>query len=142
MSSSNRFNNCEKLIIASSVTKGVYLRPCILLIKHWTLDTLIIRYFQNKDIDSNQDLQKRHYTNGSIKKQPFLNRGSNKLLSSGSLSSSMLPISSWKLKIIAYRDSATTPSSSKLELPDIILSRRAPPYLMWKCEIGLWFVCL
>ena len=35
---------------------------------------------------------------------------------SGSLSSRMLPILSWKLKIIAYRDSSTIPSSSKLEL--------------------------
>ena len=35
---------------------------------------------------------------------------------SGSLSSSMLPILSWKLKIIAYRGSSTIPPSSKLEL--------------------------
>ena len=35
---------------------------------------------------------------------------------SGSLSSSVLPILSWKLKITAYRGSSTIPSSSKLEL--------------------------
>ena len=35
---------------------------------------------------------------------------------SGSLSSSMLPILSWKLKIIAYIGSSTIPPSSKLEL--------------------------
>ena len=35
---------------------------------------------------------------------------------SGSLSSSMLPVLSWKLKIIAYRGSSTIPPSSKLEL--------------------------
>ena len=34
---------------------------------------------------------------------------------SGSLSSSMLPILSWKLKITAYRGSSTIPPSSKLE---------------------------
>ena len=32
------------------------------------------------------------------------------------LSSSMIPILSWKLKIIAYRSSSTIPPSSKLEL--------------------------
>ena len=36
--------------------------------------------------------------------------------SSGSLSSSMLPILSLKLKIIAYRGNSTIPPSSKLEL--------------------------
>ena len=35
---------------------------------------------------------------------------------SGSLSSSMLSILSWKLKIIAYRGSSTISPSSKLEL--------------------------
>ena len=35
---------------------------------------------------------------------------------SGSLSSSMLPILSWKLNIIAYRGNSTIPPSSKLEL--------------------------
>ena len=35
---------------------------------------------------------------------------------SWSLSSSMIPILSWKLKIIAYRGSSTIPPSSKLEL--------------------------
>ena len=38
------------------------------------------------------------------------------LESSGSLSSPMLSILSWKLKIIAYRDSSTIYPSSKLEL--------------------------
>ena len=38
------------------------------------------------------------------------------LESSRSLSSPMLPILSWKLKIIAYRGSSTIPPSSKLEL--------------------------
>ena len=38
------------------------------------------------------------------------------LESSGSLSSSMLPILSWKLKIIAHRSSSTIPPSSTLEL--------------------------
>ena len=38
------------------------------------------------------------------------------LESSGSLSSPMLPILSWKLKIIVYRDSSTIHASSKLEL--------------------------
>ena len=41
----------------------------------------LFRYFQNKDIDSNKTLWKRQYTNGSIKEQPFLNTGSNKLYS-------------------------------------------------------------
>ena len=36
--------------------------------------------------------------------------------SSGSLSSSMLPILAWKLKIIEYRDRSTFPTLSKLEL--------------------------
>ena len=35
---------------------------------------------------------------------------------SGSLSSSMLPVLSWKLKIIAYRGSSTIPPASKLQL--------------------------
>ena len=35
---------------------------------------------------------------------------------SWSLSSSMIPILSWKLKLIAYRGSSTIPPSSKLEL--------------------------
>ena len=33
--SSNRLNNGEKLIIASSVIKDVYIRPCISLIRHY-----------------------------------------------------------------------------------------------------------
>ena len=35
---------------------------------------------------------------------------------SGSLSSPMLPVLSWKLKILRYRGSSTIPPSSKLEL--------------------------
>ena len=35
---------------------------------------------------------------------------------SWSLSSSMIPILSWKLKLIAYRGSSTIPPPSKLEL--------------------------
>ena len=53
--------------------------------------------------------------------------------SSGSLSYPMLPISSWKLKMIAYRGISTIPSLSKLELHcqygmgfDIIFSQRTP----------------
>ena len=38
------------------------------------------------------------------------------LESSGSLSSSVLPIFSWKLKTISYRGRYTIPMSSKLEL--------------------------
>ena len=39
----------------------------------------LLEYFQNNEIDSNKTLQKRQYTNGSIKEQQFLNRESNKL---------------------------------------------------------------
>ena len=39
----------------------------------------LLEYFQNNEIDSNKTLWKRQYTNGSIKEQQFLNRGSNKL---------------------------------------------------------------
>ena len=39
----------------------------------------LLEYFQNKETDSNKTLLKRQYTNGSIKEQQFLNRGSNKL---------------------------------------------------------------
>ena len=38
------------------------------------------------------------------------------LESSGCLSSSMLPILTWKLKTLAYRDRSLVPISSKLEL--------------------------
>ena len=38
----------------------------------------LLEYFQNKETDSNKTLLKRQYTNGSIKEQQFLNRGSNK----------------------------------------------------------------
>ena len=75
---------------------------------------------------------KSQNTDGSIKEQLFLSRGSNKLYSShrekkkvplckmfefsGSLSSPMHLILSWKLKIIAYRGSSTIPPTFKLEL--------------------------
>ena len=104
----------------------------------------LFEYFQNKGINSNNTLQKHQNTNGSIKEETFLN----KLYSShrerkkvpvcemrefsGSLLSCMLPVSSWKLKIIAdrgsspvsswklkiipYRGSSMIPPSSKLEL--------------------------
>ena len=39
----------------------------------------LLEYFQNKEIDSKKTLLKHQYTNGSIKEQQFLNRGSNKL---------------------------------------------------------------
>ena len=42
----------------------------------------IFEYFETKGTDSNNTLQKRQNTNGSIKEQPFLNRGSKKLYSS------------------------------------------------------------
>ena len=42
----------------------------------------LLGYFQNKEIDSNETLLKRQYTNGSMKEQQFLNRGSNKLFCS------------------------------------------------------------
>ena len=38
----------------------------------------LLEYFQNKESNSNKTLQKHQYTNGSIKEQQFLNRGSNK----------------------------------------------------------------
>ena len=38
----------------------------------------LFEYFQNKAFDSNKTLQKRWYTNGSIREQQFLNTGSNK----------------------------------------------------------------
>ena len=38
----------------------------------------LLKYFQNNGIDSNNTLYKRQNTNGSIKEQPFLRRGSNK----------------------------------------------------------------
>ena len=92
----------------------------------------LFEYFQNKVIDSNNTLQKRQNTNESIKEQLLLSRGRKKLYPrnekrkkvpacemlefSCSLSSSMIPILSWKLKIIAYRDSSTIPPSTKLKL--------------------------
>ena len=39
-------------------------------------------YFQNKAINSNKTLYKRQNTNGYIKEQAILSRGSNKLYSS------------------------------------------------------------
>ena len=115
--SSNHLDTGEKLMITSSVTKDVYVRPCISPIKlhmqicasyawfiylyfgvqkrrffnhNWWLKIFMFQngkypgfiilseYLQNKKIDSNKTLQKHQYTNGSIKEQQFLNRGSNK----------------------------------------------------------------
>ena len=92
----------------------------------------LFKYFQNQAIDSYNTWQKCQNANISIKQQPFLIRGSDKLYSSqrekkkvpvceilefsGSLSFPMHPILSRKLKIIAYRGSSTFPTSFKLEL--------------------------
>ena len=90
----------------------------------WATDTLynLFEYFQYKDIDSNKTLQKPQYTNGSIKehiprtvkrqKVPALEIPE----SSVSLSSSTLPILSWKLRIIACRGRSMIRASCKLEL--------------------------
>ena len=84
-------------------------------------------YFQNKGIDSNNILQKRQNKNNCFlagetknyipriekrKKVPVYEMREFSCF----LSSSMIPILSWKLKIIAYRGSSTVPPSSKLEL--------------------------
>ena len=42
----------------------------------------LLEYLQNKGIGSNNTLYKQQNTNGSIKEQPFLSRGSEKLYSS------------------------------------------------------------
>ena len=84
-------------------------------------------YFQNKVIDSNNILQKRQNKNncfsaGETKNYiPRIEKRKKVLVYemlefSWFLSSSMIPILSWKLKIIAYRGSFTIPSSYKLEL--------------------------
>ena len=87
-------------------------------------DTLynLFEYFQCKDIDLNKTLKKPQYTNGPIKehiprtvkrkKVPALEIPE----SSVSLSSSTLPILSWKLRIIACRGRSMIPTSCKLEL--------------------------
>ena len=87
-------------------------------------DTLynLFEYFQCKDIDLNKTLKKPQYTNEPIKehiprtvkrkKVPALEIPE----SSVSLSSSTLPILSWKLRIIACRDRSMIPTSCKLEL--------------------------
>ena len=75
----------------------------------------LFEYFKNKGIDSNNTLWKRQNTNGFIKEQLFLSRGSKNCIPrtekrkkvpvyemlefSWSLSSSMIPILSWKLKM-------------------------------------------
>ena len=75
----------------------------------------LFEYFKNKGIDSNSTLWKRQNTNGFIKEQLFLSRGSKNCIPrtekrkkvpvyemlefSWSLSSSMVPILSWKLKL-------------------------------------------
>ena len=68
--------------------------------------------------------------------------------SSGSLSSPMLPILSWKLKIIAYRGSSTIHPSSKLVLLCLYkmtsshyMSQRAPSQMNQGSEFRLWFFC-
>ena len=115
--SSNHLYTGEKLMITSSVTKDVYIRPCISLIRphmqihacyawfiylyfgvqkrgffnhNWWLKRFyvskrkisglynFIRIFTKKEVDSNKTLQKHQYTDGFIKEQQFLNRGSNK----------------------------------------------------------------
>ena len=79
----------------------------------------LLEYFQNNEIDSNKTLQKRQYTNGSIKEQQFFKRGSNKLYCSNrekKEGTSMLPILSWKPKIIPSRGRSMIVTSRKLEL--------------------------
>ena len=82
----------------------------------------LFEYFQCKDIDLNKTLKKPQYTNGPIKehiprtvkrkKVPALEIPE----SSVSLSSSTLPILSWKLRIIACRGRSMIPTPCKLEL--------------------------
>ena len=54
---------------------------CFEMKNFWALNILtkLFEYFQNKGIDSNNTLQKRQNTNGSIKEQLFLSRESKKL---------------------------------------------------------------
>ena len=75
----------------------------------------LFEYFQNKGIHSNNFLQKPQNTNGSIKEQLFFSRGIKNYIPrtekrkkvpvhemlefSWSLSSSIIPILSWKLKM-------------------------------------------
>ena len=65
--------------------------------------------------------------------------------SSWSLSSHILPILSWKLKIIAYTGSIKIPSSSKLELLcQYGMTSIVPKSSIidaWGSEILIWFVC-
>ena len=92
----------------------------------------LFEFFKNKDIDSNESLQKRCYTKRSEnnrfstqeainciprtekgKKVPVCEMSS---VSYMSLPFSMLPILSWKLKNIANRDRFRILTSSKLKL--------------------------
>ena len=90
----------------------------------------VFKYFQNEGIDSNNTLQKPQNTNGSIKEQLFLSRGNKNYIPcsekrkkvpvyemlefSWSLSSSMIPILPWKVKM--HTEESTIPPSSKLKL--------------------------
>ena len=69
------------------------------------------------------------------------------LESSGSLSSSIVPILSWKLQIIVCRGRNTILTLSKLELfcqyimtfYQYVLSQRAPSLMMWASKVRLQF---
>ena len=88
----------------------------------------LFKYFQNKGIDSNNTSQERQNTNISKNNRfsaeeaiNYIHRTEKRrklpvceiLGSLGSLSSPMLPILSWKLKILAYRGTSAIPPSSK-----------------------------
>ena len=163
---SNRSNSGDKLIITSSVTKDVYIRPCISLIRYLCkyihlksslfTSTLVVgnavsrikigdwkdfmfrndkfpgfghpyNLFESKvsvliqiticrDARIQMDLSKyKHNLFSAEEAINYIPRTKKRkkvpvcemLKSSLSLSSPMLPILSWKLKIIAYRDSST-----------------------------------
>ena len=170
---SNRLKTGDRLIITSSVTKDVYTRRCISLIRYTMrkyiplksglfTSTLVVgnTAFLIK-IDGWRDFMFRAfralntlkiYLNSSkmtvliqiiifrnvriqmvlLKKNRFSAEEAKNYIPriekrkklpvcemleiSGFMSSTMLPILSWKLKMIAYRESSTIPSSSKLEL--------------------------
>ena len=89
----------------------------------------LFEYFQNKAINSNRnariqiDLSENNHFSAEEAINYILRTEKRKkvpvyemLEFSGPLSSSMLSILSWKLKIIAYRGSRTIPPSSKFEL--------------------------
>ena len=144
-------NSGHKLIITSSGTKDVYIRPCISLIRYHMqkymsyiysriLKTSLVYFiylynlFESKirvliqiklcknarihmDLSKNNCFSAEEAINyvprtEKRKKVPVCEM----LESSGSLSSPILPVLSWKQKIIAYRDSSTIHPSSKLSL--------------------------